>query len=103
MLTVVPAISFLHLCSLEMVFVDYHTNSATALIFKTANHAAMTIDLHVTTRTHNFSGKHDGEIDHRADRNIAIHGEQDSVRRDVLRLCGTCPALGHDLHRQMQG
>src|SRR5260370_26704104 len=85
-----------------MVFVDHYANPATALIFKAPDYAAMAVNLHVTTRTHNFSREHDGEIHHRAHWHVAIHRKEHAVGGDVLRLRSTSSTLRRHLHSQMQ-
>lgn len=86
-----------------MVFVDHYPNRATAMIFKAPNHTAMAINLYVTTRTHDFSRKQNGEIHHRAHCHIAVHRKEYAVGGDISRLRGTSSALRHYLHSQMQG
>src|ERR1700740_2227649 len=85
-----------------MVFVDHYAYAAAALIFKAANHAALVINLHIATRTHNISRKKDRELHQRTNGNIAIHGEEHAVGRDVLRLGGTGSVLRTNGYRQMQ-
>src|ERR1700734_3605997 len=97
-----PSVS-LHLCSLEVVLVNHYANSATAFVFKAANHTSVAVDLHITTRTHYISGKQDREVHDRAHGNVAIDREEHTVGGDILRLRRTRSALRLQLHRQMQG
>jgi len=92
----------LHLCSLEMVFVNHYANSATALVFKTADHTAMAVNLDVATRAHNIARKQNREVDDGADRNVSIHREEHAVGGNVLRFRRAGLALRLQLHRQMQ-
>ena len=86
-----------------MVFVNYNANPATALVFKAANHAAVAVNLHITTGTHDISWKQDREVHDRAHGDVTVHREEDAVGGDVLRLCRTSSALRLQLHGQMQG
>src|SRR5208282_1978411 len=85
-----------------MIFVDDHAHAAPPLIFKAANYTAMAIDLYVTACTNNFSWKQNCEIHQRSDRNVAIHGKQNSVGGDVLRFRRASSVLRHHFDRQMQ-
>jgi len=86
------------LCSLEMVLVNHNTNASTAFILKAANYAAVAVNLNITTRTHNIAGKQDREIDDRTNGDVAIHGEEDTVGRDVLSFRQTVAALRFQFH-----
>lgn len=85
-----------------MVFVNHYANPATPLVFKTANHAAVAINLYITARTYNFSRKHDGEIHRGAHGYVTIYREEHAVGGNVSSLRGTTSALRHDFDRQMQ-
>jgi hypothetical protein len=86
-----------------MVLVNHYANTATAPVFKAADHTAVTVNLYVTTRTYNVSRKQNREVHNRTDRNVAIHRKKDAVRRDVLRLSGASSALRRHFHSQVQG
>src|SRR5271170_7913461 len=85
-----------------MVFVTHYANSATALVFKAANHTAMAINLHVATGTHYISRQEDREVHDRAHRYVAINREEHAVGGDVLRLRRAGSPLRLQLHGQMQ-
>ena len=75
-----------------MVFVNHYANAAPALVFKAANHAAVAVNLHIATRTYNFTWKQNREVHHRTYGDVAIHREEHAIGGDILRLRGTSPA-----------
>src|ERR1039458_8960309 len=85
-----------------MVLVNYYANAAAAPVFKAAHHAAVAINLHITTRTHDLSGQKDREVHDRAHGYVAIDCEEHAVGGNVLRLCGVSSALRLQLDGQMQ-
>src|SRR6202795_3247398 len=72
--------------ALKTVFVNHHTDSAPAAIFKTAHHSSAAVDLHVGFCAHNIGGKRKRKIHRRTYRHIGIHAEQDAVGGNILGL-----------------
>src|SRR5579871_2661272 len=93
---------FLRLRPLEVIFVDHHAYAAPAPVLEAAHHAAMTIDLHVVAGTDHVAGKQNRELHQGTDWNVAIHGEQHAVGRNIFRLCRVGACLRLDLNGQMQ-
>jgi hypothetical protein len=83
-------------------YVDHHAHAAAAFIFKAAHHASMAVNLNICTGTHNIARKQDREVDHGTHRNVSVHGEQDSVGRDVLGFRQAVAGLRFQFHGQMQ-
>ena len=67
-----------------MIFIDNYANPAAAAILEAAHHPAPAIDLHVLPPAQHFRGQHDGEIDERPDRDVAVHRKQHAVGRNVV-------------------
>src|SRR5271165_2050781 len=85
-----------------MVLVNDYANPATASVFKAAHHAAVAVNLHIATGTHNLSGKQDREVHDRAHGYVAINREEHAVGGNVLRLRRASSALRLQLYGQMQ-
>jgi len=86
-----------------MVFVNYYANAAAALIFEAADHAAVAVNLYIATGANNVSRKQNREIHQRTHGNVAIHREEHTVGRDIVRLRCASPALRPYGHGQVQG